>query len=303
MKKIIVTGASGFLGNCLIEHILSKPKYYKLYALTGKEDALKYKYRTSRIVVLNRNSIFDKKSEYVKDLIKDSYIVNCAFPRNTVGLQFAEGLDYISGLFNIARTFRAKAIINISSQSVYSQKRNKIANEATPIELESIYATGKYAVELLLESICKDMIHTNLRISSLIGARFDQRVTNKMIDDAIYNKQIKVINNQKIFGYMDVDDAAEAVIALLETNTIYWEPIYTVGVGCGYKLIDISKLIVDLSNKLMNVAVEVKIKEEEDFGNTSVSCDLFSKHTGFHCSFSLEDSLRRIFEFKLKKKV
>ena len=53
------------------------------------------------------------------------------------------------------------------------------ADEQTPAVLESKYAVGKYWSELFVNTLFQGIRHTNLRMASLIGAGFDQRITNK----------------------------------------------------------------------------------------------------------------------------
>lgn len=290
--KVVITGASGFLGSTLIQQMLLLSNSYKIYALTGRVEELKNRFNQTNVIVLNRNCIFDEKSG---GIIRGSFIVNCAFPRNTDGVNFAKGLDYINVLFNLAKQYQANAVINISSQSVYSQKRTEIADEESPIVLESSYAVGKYSVELLLRNICNGMSYTNLRIASLIGPALDQRVTNKIIDDAINKKRIKVSKNNRVFGFMDVDDAAIACILLIKTPVDRWKKVYTVGTGKGYSLMDIADITTGLCSKFMNIKPNIIIEEDDGAGNTSVSNSLFSKDTGFKCSFTLEESLQKIF--------
>lgn len=299
MKKVLITGASGFLGTALIQQILNSKNSYQVYALTGRAEELTNRFNRKNVIILNRNCIFDER---IGDIIKSSFIVNCAFPRNTDGLNFAKGLDYINTLFNLAKRFQANAIINISSQSVYSQKRTEIADEESPIVLESSYSVGKYSVELLLSNICNGMTYTNLRIASLIGPALDQRVTNKIIDAAINEKRIKVTKNNRVFGFMDVEDAARACIALIETPVEYWKKVYTVGTGTGHSLMEITGIVVDLCSKFMNIKPNIIIEEDDSTGNTSVSNSLFSKDTGFKCSFTLEESLKKIFYNKFDKR-
>lgn len=297
--KVVITGASGFLGSALIQQILNSKNSYQVYALTGRAEELTNKFNNENVIVLNRNCIFNER---IGDIIKSSFIVNCAFPRNTDGLNFAKGLDYINVLFNAAKQFRANAVINISSQSVYSQKRTESADEESPVVLESSYAVGKYSVELLLSNICSKMPYTNLRIASLIGPALDQRVTNKMINDAINERKIKVSKNNRVFGFMDVDDAAIACISLIETPVECWKKIYTVGTGRGYSLMDIADITSGLSGKFMNIKPDVIIEEDDGTGNTSVSNSLFCKDTGFTCTFTFEESLRKIFSSKLSNR-
>lgn len=298
MDKVIITGASGFLGKCLIGSFSDKEKY-QVFALTSKPDSLEREVEAENVVFLDRNCLFD--GEQAESIIRDSQIINCAFPRNTDGINMAKGLEYIQKVFCSAAAHKARAIINISSQSVYSQKRTEMANEGTELNLESVYATGKYATELMLNTICRALPHTNLRLSSLIGPSFNQRITNKLIDSVIATKGAKVSINERRFGFMDVRDAAGAIFTLVETDPKIWKEVYCVGTGRGYSLIEISDAITKLAGELLGFAPEIITVCTEESGDTAVSGELLKEDTGFISKYSLEESLREIFLTKLSK--
>ena len=298
MRKMILTGASGFLGRSLLARFL-KNDALQVYALTGKPELLRREFDGPNMVFMERNSLTERAD--AAELVRGAYVINCAFPRNTDGICLAEGLSYINRLFCLCASYGAAAVINISSQSVYSQKRTEAADENTTLNLESVYATGKYATELMLDTACAELPHTNLRLSSLIGPDFNQRITNKLIDSILAGNAITVSVNQRRFGFMDVEDASGAILALLDAEPARWKTVYNVGTGRAYSLPEISTCLVKLSAELLQLAPQVGTVETEESGNTAVSGRLLQTDTGFVSSVSLEDSLRRIFQSKLAR--
>lgn len=298
MRKIILTGASGFLGRSLLAR-LAKNDALQVYAMTGKPELLRREFDRPNMVFMERNALMERPD--AAELVRGAYVINCAFPRNTDGICLAEGLSYINRLFCLCASYGAAAVINISSQSVYSQKRTEAADENTALNLESVYATGKYATELMLETACASLPHTNLRLSSLIGPDFNQRITNKLIDRILAGNAITVSVNQRRFGFMDVEDASGAILALLDTDPARWKAVYNVGTGRGYSLSEISECLVKLSGELMQSVPQVGTVANEESGNTAVSGRLLQADTGFVSGCSLEDSLRKIFQSKLAR--
>ena len=70
------------------------------------------------------------------------------------------------------------------------------ATEETSLNLETKYAVGKYATELLVNKICRNIPHTNLRMASLIGEGFEQRITNKLVAKAILGGDLDIIGGE-----------------------------------------------------------------------------------------------------------
>ena len=232
-KKIVITGASGFLGSHLVER-LKDDERFKIYALSSKPEELRERLSGTNVEYIH-------KDEMDAEMMKDSIVISCAYPRNSTGTAIADGLKYIQRVFESAVGSGAAAIINISSQSVYSQQRTEAATEETPVCLESPYAVGKYAVELMLESICKgsETHYTSLRMASLIGPGFDQRIVNRLVKKLIAHEPITVVKQPKQMGFLDVEDAVGAIIAVTESSMQGWKTVYNVGNGRGYTVEEI----------------------------------------------------------------
>jgi nucleoside-diphosphate-sugar epimerase len=127
--KILISGAGGFLGTEIVSQLAEKENV-QLVALTSQEKRLREKVGDSRnVTVFDRNSVFE--SDF--DFSDTDLLINCAFPRNADGIAMADGLRYVERLLEAAVAGGVKSVINISSQSVYSQVR-----EQPPMRIHSL---------------------------------------------------------------------------------------------------------------------------------------------------------------------
>ena len=291
---IAITGASGFLGINLVEELLKKDTNFIL-AFTSQKKTLENKFKNRHVYVFEREAFFKVQ---LKDV---DVLINCAFPRNNDNRQMAVGLKYVNDVLNHAVYCGVKTVINISSQSVYSQKREHAADEYTELCLDSIYAVGKFASELLTNTICKNIRHTNIRLASLIGPDFDQRLVNKMIDNALARHKIKILSGSQSFGFMDVEDAVLAIISVVNDKEKHWNEVYNLGIKGGYSLYDIASCI---KNNLIKFGVDVFIEQSEEIYsiNSALSCDSFYNQFKFKPVNTLNDTVKKIIIAKLKNK-
>ena len=237
LKKVVVTGAGGFLGSNLVRVLNDREEYF-VYALSSRGDELQQNNTHPNMRYCHKDSIFFDEEGCI---LEDAIVVNCAFPRNSTGTKMADGLRYIQRLFDRSKECGVRAIINISSQSVYSQAREEAATEETPVCLESPYAVGKYATELMLESVCKgkNIKYTNLRMASLIGPGFDQRIVNRFVKQAYEGEPIHINISDRRFGFLAIEDAVSAIIALIDKKDVLWKSVYTVGNAESYSIDEI----------------------------------------------------------------
>lgn len=287
-KKIVITGSSGFLGRHLVER-LKDNESYEVYALSSKPDELKEK-------VGGDNIFYCYKDALDAEMLKDCVVVNCAYPRNSIGTVVADGLKYIQKVFENSVESGADAIINISSQSVYSQQRMDAATEESPVCVESPYAVGKYAIELMLESICRGSKtkYTSLRMASLIGPGFDQRIVNRFVKQAIETGKLTVQRNQQKFGFFDVEDAVSGIIAMLVSNEKSWKSVYNIGGVGTYTLVEIAETVRMVIAETVGTKVGVEVIEGEKFMNSDLNCAMFYNAFDFVPQFSLSESVNKI---------
>lgn len=292
-KRLVLTGAGGFLGRNLLPLLLEEGvivsaitsrTHFELCQLAGVDVGDE----CVRVVAqADRTGI----SEALAD---SDFLINAGFPRNSDGRQLAQGMEFIDWLFQEASRRGTQAVVNISSQSVYDQHRTEPATEETPLCLQTPYAVAKYATELLLNNSCGNIPHVNIRMASLIGPGFDQRVINKMVRRALDERRLIASDRTGIYGFLDVLDAAKGLIGLLEVAPSDWQEVVNIGVRNGYTTEDMAKLIqIELSKR--NISIEV-LSQSANNSRIDTTIDSSSLHraTGWEPAEALSETICRI---------
>ena len=297
MKNILITGANGFLGSHLIKRLLGNEEY-QVYAITSNEEGLRKKLSgTSRKPHIIHNSKIQSITQSDIDIC-----VNCAFPRSMEeGQLTSKGLDLVTDILGLEAAGGVGAIINVSSQSLYGESRSYCADEFSPIILDSKYAVGKFMMEKMTNIISKDTAHTNIRLASLIGEGFDQRIVNKLADGLLKNGRIEIIKSKRKFGFLDINDAVSAFEYLIGSDSEQWQEIYNVGIENGYDLNEIAKTVVNEGSRHgVNGEVIINTDVEDSVFKTSEICSKrFEEQFGWYPNCSLEATVDRIFRSKV----
>lgn len=289
---VAVTGASGVLGrgivNCLVERGVQVLAFTSSWGLQSDGGA------SSSVSYVPRDDLFVLKEREIDCL------VNCAFPRQDNGSAVASGLKYSAQLFHACSQGGVRSIINISSQSVYSQKRSGIATENEKLAPEGGYAIGKYAAEVLCDFLARNVPHSHIRLASLIGADYPQRFINYFANRVIEKKPLIVKRGDLRYGFMDVKDASEAVAIMSLTDPSRWAPAYNLGPSAqGYSMDEIVESIVAVARR-RGYSPEVRPGESGAIQNSSLDSSLFELDFNWRSKCRLEETVGDIFDHLLK---
>lgn len=289
MKTILICGAGGFLGSELIQAFLMYENV-QIYALSSKNYSLKIRYSEYK----NFDTV-----ECIPENV--DLLINCVFPSNANGKELANGLQYIANLYNEAIQKKVKAVINISSQSVYDQKKNMPASEKNQCNLRTSYAVGKYAVEMMTNTVFRDIHHTNIRLASLVGINSDLRIVNRFVKQVIEGKELFVVADRQQFGFLDVRDAAQGIVKFALSESATWEETYNLGRNESYSLQNIAKIVVEIGhcygfNSLVNIGDEVG-----DVRDSTLECSKIMEFLNWKAEITLEKSIHDIYKNYLGK--
>ena len=287
--NIAITGAGGFLGTELLRQ-LSEKQNIAVYAFTFDFERNRDSYPVSKNIISVDNSEAD-----TFDFSQTDVLINCAFPRNVADENFAKGLDFLQSVIEKASADGVKSVINISSQSVYSQVRKAPADENFPVVLESKYAVGKYWSELFVNTVCRNIRHTNLRMASLIGAGFNQRITNKFAFKVMNGEQISITGGEQIFGFLDVRDASSGIITIALSDC-QWDEVYNLGTPNYYTLKTVAETAVETGKKFGFSSLSPQVTEGGEWQNSSLVCSKFIEKFNWSPKFSLENTMNDIFQ-------
>lgn len=298
-KTILVSGASGFLGKELVQQLLEEN--YRTIALTSKpKELIKYFGNQSKFIALNINN-WTKKIDKNIDI---HLFINCAFPRSSKPDQLAEGLDFTEKIIKDAINLGIKNIVNISSQSVYSQKDKSTPDENSEVAPESLYGMAKYASERIVTVLCENsgkINYSNIRLASLTGNELEARMTNKFVKIAINGGTITVNGKGQKVSYLEVRDAASALIAMINKDPDTWKTIYNLGNHHYYSVLDIVETINEVAKKYSVPGINIDLKNKKDDFNNLINSELFYLDFNWKPKYDINLMVENLFDFYVSK--
>lgn len=246
--RFVVTGAGGFLGSTLVRELLSTTDHEVVAVSSQGPAEMKELLERPLFPRISRTPHVHAREELLQEgfLRSGDVVVNCAFPWNRGGTAMAQGLEYLTKLFKAASSVDLHSFVNVSSQSVYSQARTEPAAEDSPIECDTPYSTGKYAMELAAGLVLSPRVLVNARMSSLIGVGYDVRIVNRFITTFLAGDTVTIQGGEQTFDFMDVRDAAQALITVAVAGPRPEGPALNIGSNNPLTLKEIAQTVADV---------------------------------------------------------
>lgn len=284
-KRILVTGASGFLGKSLVPE-LSKTNI--IFKPTSKE--------------LNLSENLAKIDLYVKEN-KITHILHLAFPRifNTQKA-FGDALSIFRNILDICKENKVK-LIYPSSWVVYSGYKTEslLASEILPLAPMGLYSETKYLCEILLKHYVQSygLECAIIRSSPVYGNLSDKpKFIYNFIDKALKNETIKTHKYLNGFPKLDllyIDDLLKILIDVI--NQDYTGEL-NVGTGKGTSTDKVAQLIIELLGSKSKIEHnEIAQHSPNIIMDTSKVEGMF----GWKPEVSIEEGLKRIVINKTRK--
>lgn len=292
MPKLALSGAAGFFGQNIIGAALE----------SGIDEIVAISSRTPRMPSC-KGVCFQVISteEFIRggfSLGEEFTFINCLFPTNADGFKMADGLEKAFRVIDAAYTAGVRRFVNISSQSVYDTNRNSPAVEDDQLCLDTPYAVGKYCTEQYCLEVFKDCLCTNIRLASLIGVGYEQRISNRLIDQILDGKTISISGGAQRYGLLDVRDAADGILALVKSDPDCWRPTYNLGSRGSITLLELVELIVSTCKK-RGIEASYVLTDGGDTRCSEICSGSFLSSFKWTPKRSLSDSVSDILEAKL----
>lgn len=334
-KKILVTGAAGFIGSNLVKRILAEEENVQVVGIDNMNDYYDVRLKEFRLTELLK----DKRFVFVKGSIADKELITSVYeqykPQIVVNLAAQAGVRYsitnpdayieanLIGFYNIleaCRHYEVEHLVYASSSSVYgSNTKVPYSTDDKVDNPVSLYAATKKSNELLAHAYSKlyDIPSTGLRFFTVYGpaGRPDMAYfgfTNKLIK----GETIQIFNYgncKRDFTY--VDDIVEGVLRVMQKAPdkqlgedglpIPPYAVYNIGNNQPENLLD---FVTILQEELVRAKVlpedydfeahkELVAMQPGDVPVTYADTGALEQDFGFKPSTSLREGLRRFAEW------
>ena len=279
MKKILVTGAGGFIGSQLVEELLKrkfKVRAFFKYSSSINLGWLQENKNKNLETIHGDISNYDSVAEAFKGI---NVVFNLA-ALISVPYSFKNPESFIQtnvdGLINVLRASREnkkniKRIIQISSSEVYGNTINskiKILTENLKLRSESPYAASKIAADHL--AVTSFRSHRTPIVVARPFNTFGPRQSLRAVIPTIIsqfintnNKKIMIgnINSSRDFVY--IKDTVDGLIKLMNANKVVGEVI-NISSNNSYSIKDIIEMLSKYTKSKPQVVVQQKRKRTSE---------------------------------------
>lgn len=254
-KKILITGASGFLGVNLISK-LSRLNNYEIYGLIKKKTKKENLRKNVKYIYAD---IYQTKK---KININFDFVINFAGNINHKNKTETFNAHY-SGLKNLLKILipeKKRLFIQIGSSLEYGKKTSP-QKESLVCKPISYYGTAKLlATKLIQKKLSRYLV---LRPYQIYGPyQKKNRLIPIIIDSCLKNKSFACSDGKQFRDFLYVDDFSELILKILKSKKIK-NGIYNVGSGKAYKVKDIINFIRRKIKKGNPIFGKIKMREEE----------------------------------------
>lgn len=292
MKRVLITGASGFLAWELI-HQLREAGGWEIFAASAHPSALAEDPNYTGVTLVSNDRLLSDGS----CLERVDCLIHTAFCRKSQGRLLVDSISFGRDLFRLARDHKVGGVINLSSQSVYGSQKAVLPDESGVRDPGYLYALGKAASELLLETVMTEpgagTSWTNVRLAALLGKSktVPNNVLYKFVQAGMAGRNLTIEGGQQNFFFLDVRDAAEGIRGLMNLDPKSWARAYNLGPEEQTNIVDMGHSVARYVKENYGKEIQVCVVEGNVPLNAGMDCRMLYRTLGWKPKYSVQDMI------------
>lgn len=302
MKKVVITGASGFIGRHLMRILLKNE--VTVYAIVRKSPLLPEFSREDLEKVHWIIGDLCEQPENIIQQIKDSggSEADCFYHFAWLGVEAREKNDFVLQMKNVDISLNALKIceaischrfINMGTVGEYVSLNGLISGASAPSPGD-IYGAAKVAAREFLTvraGQCGVGIINTILCSTFGEFRSDDNIISYTIKSLLKGEKMQFGHLEQMWDFLYVEDVAYALYLIGEKGKT--EHTYGIGSGVYRQLREYVFIIRDMINPDAKLEIGKLKKRYEKVKNSCVDTFLLQKHTGFKAQYSFEEGIEK----------
>lgn len=313
MKKVLITGISGFAGSFLADYLLSSGKYSISGTYHSDTNIANINHLKDKITLIGVNLLDEKLVENIyKELAPDiifhlaaltSPSESFASPLNTLQNNIASELAVLEA---VRKGSSKSKILIVSTSEIYGmvEEKDLPIDENTPLRPVSPYAVSKIAQDYLglQYKIAYNLHVVRVRPFVHIGPRQSPKFVTasfaKQIAEIEKGKKepILLVGNLKAKrDFTDVRDMVRAYEMVVEKGQA--GEVYNIGSGTSFEIAGILQKLLSFSKNKISIQVDKSLVRPSDIPELICDGRKLSRQTGWKPEIPIDTTLKDILDY------